>query len=123
MESDPIGLRGGVSSFGYVFGAPLNFFDDEVTEAKSADKCTAADDIPGGWNFRKCCAKHDECYGCPGKANNTDRPFVTGARGQSTPELCVSDRCRRVKCAGTAKTYCSGVRRFGLFFFQTESCE
>ena len=31
----------------------------------------------------------------------------------ATPELCVSD-----KCAGTAKTYCSGVRRAGSFFFQ-----
>ena len=149
VESDPIGLAGGISSFGYVFGAPLNFFDDEGTEAKSADKCTGVDDFPGGWNFRKCCAKHDDCYDCPGKANSTDRPtcdtcfcnclkdlcnsdpmpagrprpLTMEQRGQSTPDVCVSDRCRRVKCAGTAKSYCTGVRRAGSFFFQKESCE
>ena len=147
VESDPIGLRGGINTFGYVYASPLIMFDDEGTEAKSGDKCTKSPDFPGGWNFRKCCAGHDNCYGCPGKENGTDRPtcdtcfctclsdlckndpmpgparpFTSGPRGSAVPNACMSDNCRRKRCSETASGYCWAVKKYGESHFQKDNC-
>ena len=47
MQSDPIGLRGGVNTFGYVLNAPLHYIDPNGLQASIVAVCGGAG--PAGW--------------------------------------------------------------------------
>lgn len=76
LRADPIGLEGEINLFQYVQNNPVNLFD-----LKGLKGCGPGSgfwewvipDNPFGFNFESCCDKHDECYGCKGKAQKKTR--------------------------------------------------
>jgi RHS repeat-associated protein len=106
VESDPIGLDGGMNAFSYVASNPLRFLD-----AFGLEGCGSSffDPIipnnPFGFPFKTCCDTHDDCYDdCRNRQTKQqcDRTFCS----------CLSGRCAKytgaVKwtCDKTAAQYC-----------------
>jgi RHS repeat-associated protein len=71
MTADPIGLSEEVNLYTYVKNNPNRFIDPQGLKGcgpGSGFKEWIIPDYPFGLNFLKCCNKHDDCYGCEGKA-------------------------------------------------------
>ena len=88
MQSDPIGLAGGLNTYGYVGGNPLLYSDPlGLLFAPSSDRWSnenatthpyggpicgtgwtehVVPDNIGPFNFSKSCQKHDDCFGTKG---------------------------------------------------------
>ena len=63
VESDPIGLRGGMNSYVYVRSTPVKYSDKFGLETcGSGWNDPVVPDNPLGYPFSGCCSAHDACY-------------------------------------------------------------
>ena len=123
IESDPIGLRGGLNNFGYVGSEPISNFDpkgyihwprlpDIGTKGCGSGAGRGIPDVPlWTFNFKQCCFDHDDCY--------------DDCKNQPTKEQCDGVFCRCLIaecnrhpeaaefCLGLAGIYCSSAEKLG----------
>jgi RHS repeat-associated protein len=59
VESDPIGLIGGLNTYLYVHGSPLRHVDRFGLDTAG---CDGVPDVIEGPCTLRCCARHDECF-------------------------------------------------------------
>ena len=91
VESDPVGLTGGINTYAYVMSQPLlrsDFFGLRSKADSSESPCGAeggrkyADQFPG-WSFTLACKAHDRCYGTCRKPKLTcDSEFYKNMKSQ-----------------------------------------
>jgi len=111
VESDPIGLEGGVNTYGYAMQNPLRNVDSKGLV------CTGVPDNPFRFQFASCCRGHDNCYsGCGDTRKECDLKF----------RECMRSKCRglpvisgtRQACEAWARNYYVGVRIGGGMFYE-----
>ena len=71
ISEDPIGFEGGNNLFAYLSNNPINKSDPLGLKGCGPGSGFwewIVPDKPLGVNFENCCNKHDDCYGCKGKA-------------------------------------------------------
>jgi RHS repeat-associated protein len=113
VESDPIGLDGGLNTFAYAGSAPVRF-SDPLGLFFAGPVCGSDGNsqfFPDSI-FTAACGAHDDCYGCSGEKqgksrSQCDSEFLEGMKGM----------CRflpnPIACMGVAYSYYAGVRAFG----------
>ena len=103
IESDPIGLLGGLSTFGYVDAKPLH-----KTDKYGLKGCGSGpfEGVTPNLAFGTCCDSHDDCYDdCKNKPpkQECDKNFCG----------CVVKKCMGLgnvaSCLTYAKSYCEAV--------------
>ena len=74
----PVGLRGGMNTYGYVGGKPLRYFNSlGLLTCGSGGNEKYVPDYPMGFAFSGCCAAHDKCYDkCKSGKTNCDDGFL-----------------------------------------------
>jgi RHS repeat-associated protein len=117
LESDPIGLDGGVNTFAYALNAPIkrkDFFGLDTCGSGFSEGLVP--DNPFGFPFSHCCNRHDNCYDdCFSKPSQSecDETFCQ----------CMLNRCGRYSgsvlrlCTDVANAYCWAVKRSGSSAF------
>lgn len=107
VESDPIGLLGGLNTYAYVSGKPLTKLDQ--FGLKGCGSGTFDSVTPNLW-FGSCCDAHDDCYD-----DCKNRP--TKDQCDNTFCDCMYRKCAAtgspVACAYAAKGYCTAVKASG----------
>jgi RHS repeat-associated protein len=76
VTADPIWLSEEANLYTYARNNPNTFIDPQGLKGcgpGSGFKEWIIPDFPFGLNFLKCCNKHDDCYGCEGKALGKNR--------------------------------------------------
>jgi RHS repeat-associated protein len=114
VESDPIGLDGGVATYAYADDSPLSKIDYLGLKTCGAgwnDKIVP--DNPFGFKFSECCQGHDDCYGCEGERYDMQKIDC-----DSNFRVCMREKCKkyappiRFACKRIAGMYYGAVRRF-----------
>ena len=109
VESDPVGLRGGVNLTAYVKMQPTKFKDPFGLETcGSGWNEPLVPDNPFGFPFSGCCRRHDECYDCcegPSR-RSCDQQFCSCSRRACKHEAALAIA---ILCVATAELYCKAV--------------
>ncbi len=115
VESDPIGLDGGPSTYAFVSSSSLNRTDFYgLAGCGSGWNERLVPDNPFRFKFSSCCDDHDDCYDCKGlaagfKKNDCDTNFRNCMRGKCnkySPPI-------HFVCNRFAGTYYQFVKRLG----------
>jgi RHS repeat-associated protein len=127
IESDPIGLRAGMSTYFYVGGEPMKYRDRLGLKRWGIPKSflqgcgpnnelleLAVPDFPMGLNAKPCCDDHDKCYGeCSAKSpsqSQCDGDFCKCLNEQCDMDpIMVGTPGLPASCRGIATLYCGVV--------------
>jgi RHS repeat-associated protein len=114
IESDPIGLLGGVNTYAYVKNDPIKRIDPKglFFTCGSGWSQWLIPDNPMLYPFQSCCEDHDTCYAdCAGPSKSTcDDNFHT----------CMKRNCGRyggdslIACEAWADLYYGGITESGV---------
>ena len=112
MESDPIGLGGGLNTHLYANANPIINIDPYgLRTCGSGFNEPFVPDNPFGFNFSSCCEGHDNCYGnCGTTKKDCDNKFLG-----CMLKACESEGgpARKSVCKMWARRYYRAVKWFG----------
>jgi len=113
IESDPIGVAGGLNTYGYVLQNPLNNYDLYGLQ------CTGVPDNPFRFKYSPCCQEHDDCYDGLDCRREKSRKECDDEFRECLKDACSKETWirRRDICMTWARNYYYGVRVAGWYFF------
>jgi hypothetical protein len=114
-----MGEDGGVNLYGFIQNNAINAIDPKgLTWKKWCGSGKTGKWVPE-YPFRRCCKKHDECYGCKGKSQGKDKSDCDDGFYR-----CMLFRCfyspnplDRKTCVLAATAYYAAVIKYGGPFF------
>ncbi|HEY2344968.1 MAG TPA: phospholipase A2 [Xanthomonadaceae bacterium] len=121
VESDPIGLLGGISTYSYAKLQPLEQADmtglGEICGSGITNRLVP--DNPFHFPFKSCCAEHDNCYGCSGKLSGVSKQVCDDNFGACLHHQCEGySGAQAVLCNRLAGAYYEAVHLLGGKYFK-----